>query len=159
MWRFRILIFLLPLTMLSAEPLNRPAGFSTFDDQAKAGKPFSVVFLGGSLTWGAQATDPMETSYRALIGLLGSPCPWVRRCVLPSIPRRQKNCCRQHPDSSHDEWSRSFEQAGAMVQGRSRSPVANAAFLDGHVEFVRVFPYDQEYPGVSTSPDQRHPYF
>ena len=36
---------------------------------------------------------------------------------------------------------------------------ANAAFLDGHVEFVRVFPYDQEYPGVSTTPDQRNPYF
>ncbi len=36
---------------------------------------------------------------------------------------------------------------------------ANAAFLDGHVEFVRVFPYDLEFPGISTVPDERNPYF
>lgn len=36
---------------------------------------------------------------------------------------------------------------------------ANAAFLDGHVEFVRVFPYDSEYAGVSTEPDAGNPYF
>ncbi len=36
---------------------------------------------------------------------------------------------------------------------------ANAAFLDGHVEFVRAFPYDAEYLGISTTPDERNPYF
>lgn len=36
---------------------------------------------------------------------------------------------------------------------------ANAAFLDGHVEFVRVFPYDSDYPGVSTTPEERNPYY
>lgn len=36
---------------------------------------------------------------------------------------------------------------------------ANALFLDGHVEFVRVFPYDAEYPGINTSPDPSNPYY
>jgi prepilin-type N-terminal cleavage/methylation domain-containing protein/prepilin-type processing-associated H-X9-DG protein len=36
---------------------------------------------------------------------------------------------------------------------------ANALFLDGHVEFVRVFPYDSEYQGVMTTPDPRNPYY
>jgi lysophospholipase L1-like esterase len=41
--------------------------FSLLDRRAKSGEPLSVVFLGGSLTWGAQATDPQKTSYRALV--------------------------------------------------------------------------------------------
>lgn len=36
---------------------------------------------------------------------------------------------------------------------------ANAAFLDGHVEFVRVFPYDLPYVGVATPPDKANPYY
>ena len=44
------------------------ASFAEFDRRARAGEALSVVFLGGSLTWGAAATDPMQTSYRALIG-------------------------------------------------------------------------------------------
>ncbi|MFA6286796.1 MAG: GDSL-type esterase/lipase family protein [Opitutaceae bacterium] len=43
------------------------ADFAEFDRRAGAGEKLSVVFLGGSLTWGAQATDPQVTSYRALI--------------------------------------------------------------------------------------------
>ena len=41
--------------------------FQKFDDRARAGERLSVVFFGGSLTWGAQATDPQLTSYRALM--------------------------------------------------------------------------------------------
>jgi lysophospholipase L1-like esterase len=41
--------------------------FAKFDENAKKGAQLSVVFFGGSLTWGAQATDPTRTSYRALI--------------------------------------------------------------------------------------------
>ena len=33
----------------------------------KAGDAVNVVFLGGSITWGAAATDPQKTSYRALV--------------------------------------------------------------------------------------------
>jgi lysophospholipase L1-like esterase len=42
--------------------------FADFDRRARAGEALSVVFLGGSLTWGAVASDPTQTSYRALIG-------------------------------------------------------------------------------------------
>lgn len=33
----------------------------------KAGEEANVVFLGGSITWGAGAVDPQKTSYRALV--------------------------------------------------------------------------------------------
>jgi hypothetical protein len=40
--------------------------FTLFDLRAQNGESLNVVFLGGSLTWGAQASDPQLTSYRAL---------------------------------------------------------------------------------------------
>lgn len=40
------------------------ASFPAFRAKAKAGKSLSVVFFGGSLTWGANATDPQRSSYR-----------------------------------------------------------------------------------------------
>jgi len=46
---------------------GRSASFADFDRRATAGEPLSVVFFGGSLTWGANATDPQRTSYRALM--------------------------------------------------------------------------------------------
>ncbi len=39
--------------------------FQEFDRRAQAGARLTVVFLGASLTWGANATDPQQTSYRA----------------------------------------------------------------------------------------------
>lgn len=36
-------------------------------ERMKAGERVNVVFLGGSITWGATATDPLTTSYRALV--------------------------------------------------------------------------------------------
>ena len=45
-----------------------PASFADFDRRAREGEPLSVVFFGGSLTWGAYASDPQRTSYRALMG-------------------------------------------------------------------------------------------
>jgi acetyl esterase/lipase/lysophospholipase L1-like esterase len=47
--------------------MNLPS-FAEFDRCARNGESLTVAFLGGSLTWGAQATDPLKTSYRALIG-------------------------------------------------------------------------------------------
>lgn len=41
--------------------------FADFDRRASAGEPLCVVFFGGSLTWGANASDPQRTSYRALM--------------------------------------------------------------------------------------------
>lgn len=39
--------------------------FADFDRRAKNGEKLSVVFFGASLTWGANASDPQLTSYRA----------------------------------------------------------------------------------------------
>lgn len=36
-------------------------------DRMAHGAPTSVVFFGGSITWGATATDPLRTSWRALV--------------------------------------------------------------------------------------------
>lgn len=51
--------------------------FAEFDRRAWDGESLRVAFFGGSLTWGAQATDPQKTSYRALIG----------RCLESKYPR------------------------------------------------------------------------
>jgi lysophospholipase L1-like esterase len=42
--------------------------FEAFDRKATDGETLSVVFFGASLTWGANATDPNLTSYRANVG-------------------------------------------------------------------------------------------
>ncbi|MFO1514934.1 MAG: type II secretion system protein [Verrucomicrobiota bacterium] len=36
---------------------------------------------------------------------------------------------------------------------------ANAAFLDGHAEFVNVFAYDAQYGGVQATPSESNPYY
>jgi lysophospholipase L1-like esterase len=41
------------------------ASFAEFDRRARAGESLEVVFFGASLTWGANASDPLRTSYRA----------------------------------------------------------------------------------------------
>jgi lysophospholipase L1-like esterase len=43
------------------------ASFQDFDRRAKAGEALTVVFFGASLTWGANASDPQLTSYRARV--------------------------------------------------------------------------------------------
>jgi lysophospholipase L1-like esterase len=43
------------------------ASFEEFDKRALEGEKLTVAFLGGSLTWGAGATDPQKTSYRAIV--------------------------------------------------------------------------------------------
>lgn len=43
----------------------REASFGGFDARAKEGTNLTVVFFGASLTWGANASDQMTTSYRA----------------------------------------------------------------------------------------------
>ena len=47
---------------LAAEP-----SFESFDKRAASGERLTVAFLGGSLTWGALASDPNKTSYRAIV--------------------------------------------------------------------------------------------
>jgi lysophospholipase L1-like esterase len=46
---------------------GKGAAFYDFHRRAMAGARLTVAFMGGSLTWGAGASDPQRTSYRALI--------------------------------------------------------------------------------------------
>lgn len=46
---------------------NRVASFAEFDRRAREGEMLSIVFFGGSLTWGANASDPNLTSWRGLM--------------------------------------------------------------------------------------------
>lgn len=46
---------------------TKRGSFAEFDARAKAGERLNVVFFGASLTWGANASDPVETSYRAVM--------------------------------------------------------------------------------------------
>jgi len=57
------------MTLFASQSLvARPSlSFSEFDQRANRGESLTVAFLGGSLTWGAQATDPLKTSYRAIV--------------------------------------------------------------------------------------------
>jgi prepilin-type processing-associated H-X9-DG protein len=36
---------------------------------------------------------------------------------------------------------------------------ANAAFVDGHAEFVRVFAYEPGYASVNTAPSESNPFY
>ena len=53
--------------MISSAHTSPSLDFSNFDNRARNGDALCVIFLGGSLTWGAQSTNPMEKSYRALV--------------------------------------------------------------------------------------------
>ena len=57
--------FLVASTALAAEAQR--GSFADFDARARAGDRLKVVFFGASLTWGANASDPVETSYRAVM--------------------------------------------------------------------------------------------
>ncbi len=61
------LFFAFLTTMTALASAATTPEFSAFDRKAKAGETLSVVFLGGSLTWGAQSTNPQKTSYRAIV--------------------------------------------------------------------------------------------
>jgi lysophospholipase L1-like esterase len=52
-------------TALTAEA--KLGSFAEFDAKARAGAKLNVVFFGCSLTWGANSSDPAETSYRAVM--------------------------------------------------------------------------------------------
>lgn len=62
------LLAMITLALPAAEDaVAARAGFASFDQRARAGERLTVVFFGASLTWGANASDPVETSYRAVI--------------------------------------------------------------------------------------------
>ena len=63
----RLSILLAAVTLFASGAGAGSADFGDFDRGARSGQRLSVVFFGASLTWGANASDPMQTSYRALI--------------------------------------------------------------------------------------------
>ena len=63
----RLSILLAAVTLFASGAGAGSADFGDFDHRAKSGQRLSVVFFGASLTWGANASDPLKTSYRAII--------------------------------------------------------------------------------------------
>lgn len=63
----RLLIILATLAFSVSNLRAATPDFGDFDRRAKAGERLNVVFFGASLTWGANASDPLKTSYRAII--------------------------------------------------------------------------------------------
>lgn len=47
--------------------MNACLSLKNFHEKARCKEPVSIVFFGGSLTWGANASDPQITSYRGLM--------------------------------------------------------------------------------------------
>ncbi len=66
--RLSICSALLTCLFTSAVRAEPTASFAEFDRRAQEGDRLSVVFFGASLTWGANASDPQLTSFRAVIG-------------------------------------------------------------------------------------------
>ncbi len=58
--------------LLAAHVHAAPPSLATFNEKAEKREPLSVVFFGGSLTFGANASDPNVTSYR------GRMMEWLR---------------------------------------------------------------------------------
>lgn len=54
-------------TSLAAAEEQHASSLSSFHRRALRGERLNVVFLGGSLTWGANASDPQRTSWRGLM--------------------------------------------------------------------------------------------
>ena len=54
--------------MLATAARAAAPSFEDFDRRAREGERLNVVFFGASLTWGANASDPQLTSYRAVVG-------------------------------------------------------------------------------------------
>ncbi len=65
-WIVCLVVCLVALVSPAARAEGSGASFAEFDRRAKAGEPLNVVFFGASLTWGANASDPLLTSYRGV---------------------------------------------------------------------------------------------
>jgi len=140
------------------------ASFATFDRRAAAGEPMTVVFFGASLTWGANATDQMTTSYRARIAeRLEARYPRTRfRCYDAAIGgtgsqlgafRLERDVLRRKPDlvfldfSANDDIYHDDPETLASYEAIVRRLVADAG-----VPVVQVlFPFKWNVTGGSTA--------
>jgi lysophospholipase L1-like esterase len=64
----RLLAFIVSIFVFTAAAVHAQSpSFAEFDRRAQAGERLNVVFFGASLTWGANASNPLLTSYRARV--------------------------------------------------------------------------------------------
>lgn len=102
-------------------------------------------FVGKEFSYKGFANDPLELGRALRVSSYPSPS---KKVIVGSIPihRTMSGVVAMSPQA---QW----------YKRDSDHLWANAAFLDGHIEFVRVFPYDTGYASVFTQPDERNPYF
>lgn len=102
-------------------------------------------YIGLEFSYGRFAATPLETGRPLRITSYSQPS---KKVVIGSIPIH-RTMSGVVAINSRAQWYRNDPD----------HLWANAAFADGHVEFVDVFPYDPAYQSVFTEPDEAHPYF
>lgn len=120
-----------------ASGYNRMAGVIT---------PMGIAkFVGLEFSYGPFGTSPLRLGQRVKLSYYEMSS---RKLLAGSIPihRTMSGVVAPHPRA---QW----------YLPDSNHLWGNALFLDGHVEFVRAFPYDSEYQGVNTCPDPKNPYY
>ena len=139
----------------AAPATDQSTGFADFDRRAQAGERLKVAFFGASLTWGANASDPQKTSYRADVarkfeaayprahfhfidGAIGGTGSQL------GVFRLQRDVLRYHPDlvfldfSANDDIYTATPQSLASYESLVRRVVA-----DARVPLVQViFPFE-----------------
>ena len=102
-------VLAIALLASAAQAGDDPMGFAEFDQRATAGARLNVAFFGASLTWGANSSDPLKTSYRARIAeKLQARYPEARFTFIDgaiggtgsdlSVFRLQRDCLAYKPD-------------------------------------------------------------
>jgi len=142
---------------LHVAALAGEASFPEFDRRAQAGEQLTVGFFGASLTWGANATDPQLTSYRALVGQrLADAYPKARfrfydaaiggTTSIVGAFRLERDVLRRNPDlvfldfiANDGAWSKDPETLA------SYESLLRRLILEAHVPVIPViFPFKWE---------------
>lgn len=150
-------IFLTP-ALSASDP-----SFAEFDRRAQAGEELNVVFLGASLTWGANATDPQLTSYRANVaGRLEKAYPKARfKCWDAAIGgtgsqlgvfRFERDVLRRKPDLVFLDFSANDGIMSATPESlASYESLVRRIILDAQAPVVQViFPFKWDVARGST---------
>ena len=69
-----------------------------FFQKLKCGEEATVAYFGGSITWGATATDPLKTSWRALLAKR------LQREFPASFPSTRRSAAKG-PISAYSAWT------------------------------------------------------
>jgi lysophospholipase L1-like esterase len=147
-----VVVAMATLVVGSVKAGEETVRFSEFDRRAKEGERLTVAFFGASLTWGANASDPLKTSYRARVAeKLEAQYPQARfRFVDGAIGgtgselgvfRLQRDCLAYKPDlvfldfSANDdihnpkpERLASYESLVRRIVTEGRCPLVIVAF-------------------------------